>query len=103
MMRMVDMNRTNKWLNLKLTAHMEGFIAAVQEQELSTEETQKRREKALGKKKTMDTGCRICNQQPELVYHVTCSCPVLPPTLYLDVQHNQVAKTFTRKLSKMTT
>ena len=89
---MVDMNRTNKWLNLRLTAHMEGFIAAAQEQELRTKETQKRREKDLGKKKTMDTKCRICNQQPESVYNVICSCPVLAPTLYLDVRHNQVAK-----------
>ena len=24
----VNMNRTNKWLNLRLTAHMEGFITA---------------------------------------------------------------------------
>ena len=54
---MVNMNRTNKWLNLRLTAHMEGFIATAQEQELSTKETQKRQEKDLRKKKTMDTRC----------------------------------------------
>ena len=46
-----DMNRTNKWLNLRLTAYMEGFITSAQEQELDTKETQKRRERDLEKKK----------------------------------------------------
>ena len=26
------------------------------------------------------------------MYHVICSCPVLAPTLYLNMRHNQVAK-----------
>ena len=88
---MVDMNITNKWLNLRLTAHMEGFIATAQEQELSTKETQKRREKDLEKRKSIDRRCRICNKQPESVYHMICSCAILA-TLYFDMRNNQVAK-----------
>ena len=41
----VDISKTNKWMNLRLTAHVEGFITAAQEQELNMKETQKRREK----------------------------------------------------------
>ena len=41
----VDISKTNKWMNLRLTAHVEGFITAAQEQDLSMKETQKRREK----------------------------------------------------------
>ena len=41
----VDISKTNKWMKLRLTEHVEGFITAAQEQELSTKETQKRREK----------------------------------------------------------
>ena len=41
----VDISKTNKWMNLRLTAHVEGFITAAQEQELNTKETQNRRGK----------------------------------------------------------
>ena len=32
----IDMKKTNKWLNLHLPAHTEGYITAIQEQELDT-------------------------------------------------------------------
>ena len=88
----IDMKKTNSWLGLKLSSHIEGFMAAVQEQELDTKETRKRRQKNQQRKKEMDTKCRICQQQEESVYHLICSCPVLAPTLYLESRHNQMAK-----------
>ena len=96
----VDISKTNKWMNLRLTAHVEGFITAAQEQDLSMKETQKRREKDPKKKRTMDTRGRICNEHAESVYHVLYSCPVLAPTLYLDVRHNQVAKILYQEVIK---
>ena len=36
------MNKTNKWLNQKLSSLVEGFVAAIQEQELDTKDTRKR-------------------------------------------------------------
>ena len=96
----VDISKTNKWMNLRLTAHVEGFITAAQEQELNTKETQKRREKDPEKKRTMDTRCRICNEHAESVYHMICSCPVLAPTLYLDVRHNQAARILYQEVIK---
>ena len=49
---MIDTKKTNKWLNLRLTAHLEGYVKAIQEQELNTKETQRRREKDMQKKRT---------------------------------------------------
>ena len=43
----IDMKKTNKWLNLRSTTHVEGYVKAVQEQELNTKETQRRREKDI--------------------------------------------------------
>ena len=36
---------TNNWLQLRFSAHVEGYLMAVQEQELDTKATWKRREK----------------------------------------------------------
>ena len=41
----IDKERTNRCTNLKLTAHVEGYINAVQEQELNAKETQRGRER----------------------------------------------------------
>ena len=49
----IDMKKANSWLGLKLSSHIEGFMAAVQEQELDTKETRKRREKNQQRKKKM--------------------------------------------------
>ena len=79
-------------MGLKLSLDIQGFMAAVKEQELDTKEARKRREKNQQKKKEMDTKYRICQQHEELAYHLICSCPALAPTLYLEITHNQTAK-----------
>ena len=40
----------------------------------------------------MNLKCRVCGAKGESVFHVICSCPVLAPTLYLSVRHNQLAR-----------
>ena len=85
------MKKTNKWLNLHLPAHTEGYITAIQEQELDAKETRKRREKHPEKKMSMNILCRVCKKAEESVYHPVCACPVLAPILYLNIRHNQVA------------
>ena len=67
------MKKMKSWLGLKLSPHIEGFMAAVQEQELDTKETKKRREKNQQRRKEMDTKCRICQQQEESVYPRGCT------------------------------
>ena len=58
---MIDMKKTKKWLRLRLTAHVEGYVKAIQDQELNTKETQRKRGKNMQKKRTMDTKCRVCD------------------------------------------
>ena len=41
----IDMKKTNKWLHLRLSSLAEGYLSAIQEQELYVKETRKRREK----------------------------------------------------------
>ena len=41
----IDIPKTNKRLSLRLTSHIEGYLIAIQEQELRTKETQRRRQK----------------------------------------------------------
>ena len=88
----IDMKATNKWLDLRLTSHLEGYTVVIMEQEINTKETMKRKGKDLDKKHHMETKCRICSRSEKSVFHIVCSCPILAPTLYLHVRHNQVAR-----------
>ena len=73
--RQIDQNETvnqkvtTKWLQLRLSLHVEKYIMAVQEQEIDIKETRKRREKDLEKKKSMDICCRVCHQHEESTFH----------------------------------
>ena len=62
----IDMKKTNKWLNLHLPAHTEGYITAIQEQELDTKETRKRREKHPEKKKRWTYYAEYARKQKSL-------------------------------------
>ena len=76
------------------------YIMSIQEQELGTKETRKRREKNQEKKNRMNIRCRMCNENDETVYHVICSCPKLAPTLYLEARHNQIARILYQEIMK---
>ena len=81
---------TNNCLTQRLSSYIEGFIMATEEQELDFKETCQRREKDQMKK--MNVKCRVCGAKRESVFHVISSCPVLVPTLYLLVRHNQLTR-----------
>ena len=72
----------------------------MQEQELNTKETQKRREKDIQKKQAMNAKCRVCGEKSESVYHLVGSCSTLAPSLYLKVTHNQIAKILYQEITK---
>ena len=72
----------------------------MQEQELNTKETQKRREKDIQKKQAMNVKCRVCGEKSESVYHLVGSCSTLAPSLYLKVRHNQIAKMLYQEITK---
>ena len=88
----IDTEKMNQLLNLRFTSHIEGYVSAIQEQEIETKETRKRRVKNPEIKRNMNTKCRTCNKFDEAVFHLICSCAALAPTLYLNMRHNQVAR-----------
>ena len=50
-MNEIDMKETNSWLQLRLTSHLEGYINAIQEQELNTKD-QESKEKKIRKRES---------------------------------------------------
>ena len=73
---------------------------AVQEQEIDTKKTSKRREKDLEKKRSMDICCRVCHQHEETTFYLVCSCPMLAPSFYLNSCHNQVVRVAYQEIIK---
>ena len=52
----------------------------------------------------MDVRCSVCKEKEESVYHLISSCPVLAPSMYLTMRHNQVTrKLYQELLQKPTT
>ena len=99
--RILTLKKTNKWLSLRLSLQIEGFVCALQEQKIDTKSPRKCIERDIKRRKKMDSVCRICRKQEETLYHVIGSCPVLAPMLYLKQHHNQVAKTIYQEKIKM--
>ena len=46
----IDTSKTNNWMNNRFTSHIEGYIRAMQEQEINTRSLRKRREKTRTRK-----------------------------------------------------
>ena len=55
----IDFKATNEWLELRLSLHLEGYAAAIMEQEINNKESMKGKEKDP-KKHQMDTKYRVC-------------------------------------------
>ena len=85
----IDTKETNNWLNLHLTSHLEGFVCAIQEQEIDTKSLRKSRKRDQEKRRKMDRSCRICGKAEENIFHIISACPVLAPAIYLESHHNQ--------------
>ena len=85
-----DITASNAWTNSrKLTSHVEGYVFAIQEQEIATRKLNQQR---LGGTDTTAAICRHCHRQPEDISHIVGSCPSLAPSMYLPLRHNEVAK-----------
>ena len=96
----INENDTNAWLKQRLSSHLEGFICAIQEQELNTRDVQRRREKDQVKRNNINTKCRICNDAQENIFHLICSCSHLAHTIYLADRDNQVARILYQEITK---
>ena len=85
-----DLASSNSWTKShKMTSHVEGYLCAIQEQEIATRQLIQRR---LGATDPTAAVCRHCSNQPEDIAHIVGSCPKLAPTMYLPLRHNEVAK-----------
>ena len=96
----INKTKSNAWLKQKLTSHMEGYICAIQEQELRTRQALKRRKKDPAKKSQMITTCRVCHKNEENIFPLVCSCPHLAHTIYLNDRHNQVDRIVYQEITK---
>ena len=47
----IDTKETNNWLNLHLTSHLEGFVCAIQEQEIDTKSFEEKQKERPGEEK----------------------------------------------------
>ena len=89
----VNQSLSVKWIyNSTLTSHMEAYMFAIEEQEIVTKATKKRRELDITNRRTMDNKCRICRKQEETLTHILGSCESISESLYLKYRHNQVGK-----------
>lgn len=86
-----DKSFSNNWLTDKfMSSHVEGYICAIQEQEIRTRQLDKKR---IYKNNESYSGkCRYCLNCDESIFHILCSCDKLSTSLYLPVRHNEVAK-----------
>ena len=82
---------TNNWINGKgLISHTEGYLFAMQEQEINTKALQAKREQALNT--GFDKSCRFCHKKTEDIFHILASCERLSASMYLPMRHDEVGK-----------
>ena len=68
----------------------------MQEQEIATKATWKRREKDP----TINAKCRLCDSQDETVLHALGSCPSLSSNLYTTARHDNVGQHIVEEIVK---
>ena len=71
---------------------MEGYLLAIDEQEIVTKATAKHREKDLTIRIQMDSKCRLCRKGEETLNHILASCEEVFSSLYLTYRHNRMGK-----------
>ena len=86
----VNVDLTHGWLKANIPSHVEGYITAIQEQEIRTRDLQKKREHPDNN--AFNNNCRYCNTQNEDIFHILASCNHLSASLYLPVRHDEVGK-----------
>ena len=89
----IDQTTSNIWIKEgKISSHVEGFLFAIQEQEIDTRALRKMREKNKDVRGPLPMNCQLCGRTEESIFHIISSCSYLSRSLYLHVRHNPVAK-----------
>ena len=92
----IDDKATAEWMNMGLSSHVEDYTAALQEQDIATRATIKRRTKD----RNLPIKCRLCEDKNETVFHVLCSSPKLSANLYTTARHDHVGEAFLNEIIK---
>ena len=86
----IDHTQTNKWMNYpSVTSHEEGFLMAIQEQEITTRAVRKAREKTH-RRKLLSLQYVDFASKRKRTYFILC-VPV-HQSMYLPIRHNPIAK-----------
>ena len=79
---------TNGWLKKStFSSHVEGYLCAIQEEEIFTNALKTKRLKEDPAK----ANCRLCKRSRESIQHIIAACPRLSVSMYLPWRHNKVA------------
>ena len=79
---------TNAWLKKStFSSHVEGYLCAVQEEEIFTNALKAKRLNEDPAK----ANCRLCKTNKESIQHIIAACPRLSVSMYLPWRHNKVA------------
>ena len=87
------------WLKMpNMSSHVEGYVFAIQEQEINTRALQKSREHK--EDDSFNNKCRYCKSAKEDLFHLLCSCSFLSASMYLPMRHNEVAKVVYNEIAR---
>ena len=76
------------WLKKSsFSSHVEGYISAIQEEEIFTRSLKAKR---LNNEQ-INPNCRLCGNSKETIQHIIAACPNLSDSMYLPLRHNKVA------------
>ena len=71
---------SNAWMKRStFSSHVEGYLCAIQEEEIFTNALKSRRVKDV----EVDANCRRCRNSKETIQHVVSACPRLSASMYL--------------------
>ena len=93
----INVEASHNWLITGLSSHIEGYITSLQEQEIATKATVKRRTKDS----KIPSQCRLCGKQEETVLHVLGSCSALSSNLYISASHDNIARVLVHEIAKI--
>ena len=80
-----------------ITSHFEGYINAIQDQEIPTKYLVNKRQKDANLQPTCNNKCRLCKVNTD-VNHIISRCPQMSVRYYLPLRHDLVAKSLLKSL-----
>ena len=77
---------------LQITTQFEGYLEAIQDQEMPVKFLVRKRQTDSGQSPTTNNKCRLCKINIEKVNHIISRCPKISTRYYLPLGHDALAK-----------